>query len=94
MQERIAPPMIAVKKHYLNDEVTIEEFSETLWNWVEKPSEENSKMKGAVRRFGVMPYQQFKKEEIEAIAYYMFYNDIEEPEWFEDHFKQKQKGRN
>lgn len=88
MQERLAPPMIAVKKHYLSEEISKEAFTKAIWNWVENPSEEKTKMRGAVRRFGIMPYQEFKKEDIEAIANYMFDNNIEQPEWFEDHFKE------
>ncbi len=88
MQSRLAPPMIAVKKHYLNNDTTKEKFVEAIWKWVEKPAIENSRMKGAVRRFGVMPYQSFEKSEIELIANYMFDNEIEQPEWFDEHFKE------
>jgi mono/diheme cytochrome c family protein len=87
MQDRLAPPMIAVKRHYVDDDSTKEQFAEAIWKWVEKPAIENSKMKGAVRRFGVMPYQPFEKSEIESIANYMFDNDIEQPEWFDEHFR-------
>lgn len=85
MQNRLAPPMIAVKNHYLSDDITKKQFVAAIWNWVEKPAIENSKMKGAVRRFGLMPYQTFEKSEIEVIANYMFENDIEQPDWFEEH---------
>ncbi len=88
MTERLAPPMIAVKKHYISDEMTKNKFAAAIWNWIENPSEENSKMRGAVRRFGVMPYQEFNKEEIESIANYVFDNDIEQPEWFEKHYSE------
>ncbi len=91
MQSRLAPPMIAVKKHYLSDDMTKKQFAEAMWKWIEKPAIENSKMKGAVRRFGVMPYQPFEKSEIELIANFIFDNDIEQPEWFNEHFKQMKK---
>lgn len=84
---RIGPPMIAIKAHYINDATTKEEFVDAIWNFVEKPSEENAKLRGAVRRFGVMPYQSFKKEEIAQIAEYIFDYQIDEPEWFKEHWE-------
>ena len=37
-----------------------------------------------------MPKQSFPEEDIKQIAEYMFDFDIEQPEWFEDHFKEEQ----
>lgn len=85
--DRIGPPMIAVKKHYLMEGMTKEAFINDIQNWIKNPTEENAKMHGAVRRFGVMPKQVFPEETIQLISEYMYENDIEEPEWFEDHFK-------
>jgi len=91
--ERLAPPMIAVKKHYLRKTTSKEEFTKTIQDWINNPNEDNAKMRGAVRRFGVMPKQAFPTETIEQIADYMFDHDIEQPEWFEEHFKNnKNKG--
>ncbi len=94
MTERLAPPMIAVKKHYISDEMPKKKFAAAIWNWIENPSEENSKMRGAVRRFGVMPYLEFNKEEIESIANYVFDNEIEQPEWFEKHYSEMRGKKN
>ena len=88
--ERIGPPMIAIKKHYISENTTKEEFTTAILSWVKEPSEEKSKMPGAVRRFKVMPYQFFPEETIREIADYIFNNEIEQPTWFENHF---QKGR-
>lgn len=88
---RLAPPMIAVKKHYINAETTKEEFTNSVLAWIENPNLEDAKMFGAVKRFGVMPKQPFSKEVILQITDYMYDNDIEEPEWFEDHFKEMKK---
>jgi nitrate reductase cytochrome c-type subunit len=90
---RIAPPMVAVKSHYMNDETTKEEFIATVWNFVQKPSKETSKMRGAVKRFGLMPYQPFPKEEIELIADYMYDYKIDEPAWFKEHIEEESKGK-
>ncbi|WP_439153086.1 c-type heme family protein [Winogradskyella sp.] len=88
--DRIGPPMIAIKKHYINDETTKEEFIAELQAWIKNPNETDAKMRGAVRRFGVMPKQAFSEETIKQIADYMFDYEIEQPEWFEDHFNEEQ----
>ena len=87
--DRIGPPMIAIKKHYINDETTKEDFVATMQAWIKNPNEANTKMRGAVRRFGVMPKQAFPEETIEKISDYMFDNTIEQPEWFEAHFNEE-----
>ncbi|WP_171047139.1 Tll0287-like domain-containing protein [Mesohalobacter halotolerans] len=84
---RIAPPMIAVKMHYLDEDTTEEEFVQSILNFVNKPTEEKSKMKGAVKRFGVMPYQKYNEAEIKAIASYMYNYKLEKPDWFDEHIK-------
>ncbi|WP_101445321.1 DUF3365 domain-containing protein [Aquimarina sp. MAR_2010_214] len=89
----IAPPMVAIKSHYLNDDTTKKEFGDAIWNFLQKPSEEKSRMPGAVRRFGVMPYQVFSEEEIRLIADYMYEFKIEEPKWFKQHIEEKGRGR-
>lgn len=90
---RIAPPMVAVKSHYLGDHTTKEEFVSTMWNFVKEPSKDKAKMKGAVRRFGVMPYQPFNEEEIKLISEYIYDYKIEEPEWFKEHIEEESKGK-
>ena len=87
---RIAPPMVAIKKHYINDNTTKEQFTKDMLAWVKNPNKEDARMFGAVKRFGVMPKQEFPEETIKQIADYMFDYDIEQPEWFEDHFKEEQ----
>jgi len=85
---RLAPPMIAIKKHYISSETSKEEFINAIQDWIKNPIEDNAKMFGAVRRFGVMPKQTFPEETIEQIADYMFDNSIEEQEWFDEHFNE------
>jgi len=83
----IAPPMIAVKKHYISVETTKEEFTAALVNWINDPQQEKSKMPGALRKFGIMPYQPHSEETIRDIADYMYDNEIPQPAWFEEHFQ-------
>lgn len=71
-QNRIAPPMAMVQKHYLNTNTTKEEFIKDFMAFLEKPSEDLSKMPGAIRNFGLMPYQKFPQEALEQIADYLY----------------------
>lgn len=88
-EDRIAPPMIAIKMHYKSENTTKKQFISDFQNWIKKPSEEKSKMPGAIRNFGLMPYAPFPDETVFQIADYMFDYDIEQPEWFEDHFNEE-----
>ena len=87
--DRIGPPMVAIKKHYIDNNTTKEEFTKSIQDWIKNPSEENAKMFGAVKRFGVMPKLAFSEETIKEITDYMYNFDIEQPEWFDDHFNKK-----
>lgn len=87
--EIIAPPMAAVKRRYLMSYNTEKEFIEAFTSWVLDPKEEHSLMRGAINNFNVMPKQPFKRWEIENIASYVFNNELEQPDWFESHFKKE-----
>lgn len=90
---RIAPPMVAVKSHYMTEGISKEDFATSIWEFVEKPNPYKTKMKGAVNRFGLMPYQEFKEEEIRQIAAYMYDYKIDEPDWFKEHIEEESKGK-
>src|SRR5690606_36017205 len=89
IDDRIGPPMIAIKKHYLTEGISKEQFIEDIQNWIKNPNEEDAKMYGAVKKFGVMPKTPYPEETINQIADYMFDNDIEEPEWFDAHYNEE-----
>mgnify|MGYP004449612589 CR=1 FL=1 len=84
--QRIAPPMIAVKARYLDTYGDRESFVKGIVEFVKAPSKEKAMMWGAVRRYGLMPSQQFPEDEIRKIAEYIFDYQIEEPEWFRAHW--------
>lgn len=86
--DRIGPPMIAIKKHYIDDHTTKEKFIESMQAWIKNPNEADAKMKGAVRKFGVMPKTPYPEATIQKIAEYMYDYDIQQPEWFEEHFNE------
>jgi cytochrome c2 len=86
---RIGPPMVAIKRHYINESTTKQEFIKAMQDWIKNPNAEDAKMPGAVKRFGVMPKQAFPEKTIDSIADYMFDNTIEQPEWFEENFNEQ-----
>ncbi|QSS96521.1 DUF3365 domain-containing protein [Psychroflexus sp. ALD_RP9] len=91
-ENRIAPPFVAIKNHYLKKYNSEEEFKAKMWAFLEKPTKEKAIMKGAVQKFGLMPYQVFKEKDINAIAHYLYNYDIEKPSKFKEHHgKGKQK---
>jgi hypothetical protein len=64
-------------------------FVEQVTSYVLNPAMANSKMKGAINRFGLMPKQNFKEEEVKLIAAFIYDTDIESPDWFEENRKQE-----
>ena len=88
-ENRIAPPMIAIKKRYISSSTIKSEFKRILHEWIKNPNEKDAKMFGAVRRFGVMPKTPYPEETIDQIADYMFDHEIEQPTWFEDHYNRE-----
>lgn len=89
LNDRIGPPMEAIKRYYINDETTKEQFIADMQAWIKNPNKADARMYGAVKRFGVMPKQAYPKETIEKIADYMYDFEIDKPEWFEDHFNEE-----
>ncbi|REG87914.1 c-type heme family protein [Winogradskyella sediminis] len=86
---RIGPPMVAIKKHYINSETSKEDFIASMQAWIKNPNEKDAKMPGAVRRYGVMPKQYFPENTIAQIAAYMYDYEIEQPNWFKKHFNEE-----
>lgn len=83
---RTAPPMVAIRKHYIQRGMSQEDFTSAIVDYVKNPSEEKSLMPGAVQRFGVMPQMVFKEEDLFHIATYLFENEPQKPDWFDEHF--------
>ncbi|UOB17260.1 Tll0287-like domain-containing protein [Abyssalbus ytuae] len=88
-KNRIAPPMEAIKRHYITAKTDKDQFISEMLSWIKNPIEENSKMPGAVARFGVMPATPYPDNVIRQIADYMYDNDIQKPDWFEEHYNQE-----
>jgi cytochrome c553 len=85
-QGRVGPPMIAVKAHYQQEFSERQVFIDSMVAFVLEPIQHRVKLKGAARRFGLMPKASYNEEEIEKIAAYLYDHQIQEPEWFEEHW--------
>jgi len=88
----LAPPFKAVKMHYNREYDNKKDFVDAMVNWVQNPEEDKALMFGAVKRFKVMPKLPLPTEDLGEIATYIYENNVEEPEWMEDHMKGHKKG--
>lgn len=87
---RLAPPMSAIQRHYLADEISLEEFNTNLVAFLLNPSDATSKMPRAVKKFGFMPKMGYSKKQMSDVAHYIYHTDMEAPDWFEQHFAENQ----
>ena len=86
---RLAPPMAAVKSHYIDETTSFSAFSASLVRFVQRPSKGYAKMPGAINRFGLMPQQPHDEEDLRAIAAYIYYGDLAKPDWLDDHQREE-----
>lgn len=89
MSKRIAPPIVAVRMHYMGPYSDKASFVMAVADWVEKQDESESLMRGAIRRFNIMPPVSVSREDAEKIAAYIYEGDIEKPAGFEKHFEER-----
>lgn len=88
MSKRVAPPIIAVRMHYLGPYPEKDAFITAVANWVEKQDESRTMMPGAIRRFNIMPPVSVSRQDAEKIAAYIYEGDIEKPSGFDEHFEE------
>ena len=91
-EQLIAPPMIAIKEAY--NFATEKEFTEKFIHFIQQPSKENALMPDAVKKYGVMPYQGYNKEDLALMASYIYNNEIEKPLWWKDNDDNTKNGEN
>ncbi len=87
--EMLAPPLVGIKRRYLREFEGRANFVEHLSAFVQTPSREAALMKGPIRRFGLMPKTALTKEQIYAVAEYIYDHELEAPEWFDRHHAEK-----
>lgn len=85
----IAPPLLAVKRRYLVSYPEKQAFVKAVSSFALAPEENAALMRGAVRRFGVMPKAPFTEAQLRAVAEYIYENELPQPDWFDEHFQQE-----
>ena len=94
MSKRVAPPVIAVKMHYIGVYADKDSFVAAVTDWLEKPDASNSMMPGAVRKFKLMPKIPVAKDDAKKIAAYIYEGKLDKPAGFDAHFEEMHgKGR-
>ncbi|MEW7977575.1 MAG: hypothetical protein AB2814_09090 [Candidatus Sedimenticola endophacoides] len=84
-----APPIFAVKNHYLRTHPTREAFIARLSTWLERPDPNASLMPGALRRFGTMPRQELNAQQRRAVAAVLYDTPMEQPGWYREHYRKE-----
>ena len=69
MSKRVAPPIVAVRMHYMGPYPDKAAFVTAVANWVEKQDASKTRMPGAIRRFNIMPPIPVSKEDAETHAH-------------------------
>ena len=92
MSKRLAPPVIAVRMHYIGSYPDKDSFVMAVADWLEKQDESKSLMRGAIRRFNLMPPVYVSRQNAEKIASYIYEGELEKPAGFEEHV-QKMHGK-
>ena len=85
MNKRIAPPIAAVRMHYIDRYPDQASFVTAISGWLEKQDESKSLMRGAINKFKIMPPIVVPKADAKKIANYLYAGKIEEPKGFRQH---------
>ena len=85
ISKRIAPPIAAVKMHYIDRYPDQTSFVTAISSWIEKQDKSKSLMRSAINKFKLMPPIVVPKADAEKIAMYIYAGKIEEPEGFRQH---------
>ena len=91
MKQRLAPPIAAVRMHYIRHYPDQASFVNAVTGWVEHQDPNKSMMRGAIRRFNIMPPIPVKKEDSIKIANYIYAGKLEMPRGMADHVRQQHK---
>ena len=66
-ETRIAPPISAVRMHYIETYSDEDSFVNAVAGWIEKQDESKSLMRGAIRKFKIMPPIAVSKEDAKKL---------------------------
>lgn len=87
--DRIAPPVFAVKNHYIQVHPAREAFVKALAEWIRAPAADRVLMPGAVRRFGLMEPVDIDAQSATKIAEFIFSARFDRPGWYAKHYREE-----
>lgn len=76
---RVAPPLFAVRKHYINAFDDEADFIDAMVDFIRHPDTSKSLMPKAVKSFGLMPGLSYSEEKLRAIAEYLYHEEPPAP---------------
>lgn len=85
----LAPPVFAVKDHYIRMYSTEQDFVNAIVTFASKPDAKKSLMPGAIAKFNLMPPLPLPREQLESIASFIFRADLTKPDWYDAHYKEE-----
>ena len=88
-QPMLAPPVFAVKDHYLRVYSKEQDFVNAVVAFVSKPDADKALMPGAIAKFKLMPPLPLPREQLESIASFIFRADLKKPDWYDAHYKEE-----
>ena len=74
----LAPPMLRVQEHYKPSYPEKDEFINAIVSWVKNPSESETLMPGAIRKFNLMPVLPYEDADLKLIAEVIYNIDFGE----------------
>ncbi len=93
MAKRVAPPIAAVRMHYIGRHPDKKSFIKAISGWVAKQDPGKSLMRGAIRRFNIMPPVPVSKEHAMKIADYIYEGKLQQPAGMQEHVRQQHKNQ-
>ena len=85
MNKRLAPPIAAVRLHYIGTHSDKASFVTAITAWLENQDESKTLMRGAIRKFKIMPPISVSPEDAVKIATYIYEGKLDKPEGFDAH---------
>ncbi len=89
VSSKIAPSFAEIKEAYLKEKVTQTQFEEKLIKFINNPTKENSIVKGAIGKYGVMPKLSYNDNQIKAIAYYIYNMNVGTANWYKNEYQKE-----
>jgi mono/diheme cytochrome c family protein len=91
LPNEVAPSLQLLRQHYLAAEKTESAFIHGMSLFLLKPEAGQSRMPEAVRQFGLMPNLGYTKEQYDAVAFYLYHSNMEDPDWYDNHYVKETK---